>query len=117
MEAMKGVIRGALGRNDMIFKRDVGLIVNLCFHMKRPLHHFTGEERSMANLRVPSETPHLYAPDLDNMQKFILDTLEGIAYPNDKAIVEVHAAKCYDCVGNCTGRTTVEITPLVIDLT
>ena len=50
------------------------------------------------------------------MQIFILDTLEGIAFPIDEAIVEVHAAKCYDSVGTCDGWTAVETTPLGIDL-
>ena len=34
-------------------------------------------------------------PDIDNLQKSLFDSLNGIAYPDDKAIVDVHAHKYY----------------------
>lgn len=34
-------------------------------------------------------------PDLDNVVKIIMDALNGIAYPDDKQVVEIHAVKRY----------------------
>jgi Holliday junction resolvase RusA-like endonuclease len=35
-------------------------------------------------------------PDTDNCIKSILDGLNGVAYSDDKQVVEIHAAKYYD---------------------
>lgn len=39
--------------------------------------------------------PCLSKPDLDNLEKVICDALNGIAYVDDKQIVEVHKCKAY----------------------
>lgn len=46
-------------------------------------------------------------PDTDNIAKIVLDALNGLAYPDDKQVVELHVIKVYDLVG-CV---TVELTP------
>lgn len=38
----------------------------------------------------------LKKPDVDNIAKIILDALNGIAYHDDKQVVEMHVAKFYN---------------------
>lgn len=50
-------------------------------------------------------------PDLDNVVKFVLDALEGLAYVNDKQISMLSAEKRYrTCPG--PGRTSMRIAPI-----
>lgn len=46
-------------------------------------------------------------PDTDNIAKIVLDALNGLAYPDDKQVVELHVIKVYDL----EGCVTVELTP------
>mgnify|MGYP001248527504 CR=1 FL=1 len=46
-------------------------------------------------------------PDTDNIAKIVLDALNGLAYPDDKQVVELHVIKEYD-LESCV---TVELTP------
>lgn len=46
-------------------------------------------------------------PDTDNIAKIVLDALNGLAYPDDKQVVELHVIKEYDL----EGCVTVELTP------
>ena len=38
-------------------------------------------------------------PDMDNLEKAVLDGLNGVAYADDSQVVEKHSAKCYDLKG------------------
>ena len=38
-------------------------------------------------------------PDMDNLEKAVLDGLNGVAYADDSQVVEKHSAKCYDLTG------------------
>lgn len=44
---------------------------------------------------IKTGTPHCIKPDIDNLIKFILDCLTGIAYDDDAAIAALFAAKAY----------------------
>lgn len=46
-------------------------------------------------------------PDTDNIAKIVLDALNGLAYPDDKQVVELQVIKEYD-LESCV---TVELTP------
>ena len=67
---------------------------NMTFYITRPKSHFgTGKNRQTLKASAP-----LYIttkPDLDNLIKFYLDVLNGLAYQDDKQIVEIHAKKLY----------------------
>jgi Holliday junction resolvase RusA-like endonuclease len=56
-------------------------------------------------------------PDVDNCVKFIMDhPLEGLVYENDSAITSILAEKSWDDVGECLGRTVIEIVPSCIEI-
>lgn len=38
-------------------------------------------------------------PDTDNIAKIVLDALNGLAYPDDKQVVELQVLKTYDLEG------------------
>lgn len=38
-------------------------------------------------------------PDTDNIAKIVLDALNGLAYPDDKQVVELQVLKTYDLDG------------------
>lgn len=71
--------------------------INLIFFM--PFHNETFPW-------MPS--PHICKPDLDNLEKFILDCCSGILYRDDKQIVEISSKKLY----SDQPRTEIEIMPL-----
>jgi Holliday junction resolvase RusA-like endonuclease len=47
-------------------------------------------------------------PDCDNIVKIILDALNGVAYTDDKQVVDVRCRKCYAKPGE-PGRVVVTI--------
>jgi Holliday junction resolvase RusA-like endonuclease len=46
-------------------------------------------------LALNGEVKPSVKPDLDNLCKAVLDALNGIAYHDDKQIVELHLSKAY----------------------
>ena len=52
---------------------------------------------------------YLNSPDIDNLAKFVLDSLNGIAYKDDCQVVKLVVYKLMDNAGPCTGRTIVEV--------
>ena len=48
-------------------------------------------------------------PDIDNLAKFVLDGLNGVAYADDRQVVKLVVYKLLDSQGNCDGRTEVEV--------
>ena len=60
---------------------------------------------------------HLIKPDIDNLAKFVLDLpLTGTIFTDDKAVTNLRVKKMYDDVGECRGRTAIEVLPNIIDL-
>ena len=60
---------------------------------------------------------HVGKPDIDNLVKFVLDhPLSGTIFSDDKIVTKLNVTKKYDSVGDCRGRTAIEVLPNVIDL-
>jgi Holliday junction resolvase RusA-like endonuclease len=69
--------------------------VSCRFYFPRPQSHFSLNTR---NQQVPLATAPKFmpfAPDVDNMIKFVLDALNGFVYLDDKQVVDVRAVKLY----------------------
>ena len=58
---------------------------------------------------VASDRRMCFRTDVDNLAKFILDSLNGMVYADDKQVASIHATKYYDNEGLCLGSTLVFI--------
>jgi Endodeoxyribonuclease RusA len=107
-----------------IFLPNQQLAMTIVFNMKRPQNHFVSSKRGPGRLRKQYNTTHLLrdddrmdmypttSSDVDNLAKFVLDSMNDILYADDRQIVSLHAIKVYDsfCVDNdscCLGSTNV----------
>ena len=52
---------------------------------------------------------HIVKPDVDNLQKFILDCMTGIIYKDDAQIIKITATKVY----SATTRTAICVRPVL----
>lgn len=104
-----------------IFQNQV-ISVQIISRMKRPKRHFVAnkpgpgrlrEERSRIddNGAVQNLASHLEVtrPDVDNLAKFVLDSLNGILYNDDRQVVSLHVMKMYDHEEPYSGATDVII--------
>ena len=112
-DALETTTNGTAGEDSgFFFEEGTALHVNLIFHMHRPASHFhigrgRGLESFKENFRY---CQHIRTPDVDNMVKFVLDKpLDGVIYKNDSHVTSIRARKCYDNVGECLGRTSIEV--------
>ena len=93
-----------------IFKEDEYLAVTLLFRLKRPKSHFIGSKPGPGRLRPTSPGKlHTTRTDVDNLAKFVLDSLNDLVYVDDRQIISLHAAKVLDSEGHCEGATEVII--------
>ena len=76
--------------------------VDLTFHMRISK---TLEKKYGPSLEGAS---HFFAPDNDNLQKFLLDALKGLAWKDDSIIAEIHSQKLW----SYDPRTVIVITPM-----
>ena len=76
------------------FKEDpweMPIALDLIFFMPIPKSASALKKRQMANGLIG----HIKKPDLDNLQKYILDCLNGLAFKDDSQICEIRAKKRY----------------------
>ena len=95
------------------FSENEFLEVSILFRFKRPKSHFVnnkaGEGRIKAN--APGRF-HATRTDIDNLAKFVLDSLNGVLFADDRQVVSLKAMKILDSEGMCEGATDVSITVL-----
>lgn len=74
---------------------DGALRMQIVFYLPRPKNHYrTGKYSGKLKNNAPYW--HTYTPDLDNMEKFVADTLEMAGfYKNDSCIVQKQGEKIY----------------------
>ncbi len=78
--------------------------INCFFYMPRPKNHYgTGKKNEI--LKETAPIYHTKKPDLDNLVKFVLDCLNGLAWYDDSQIITLIAHKVYSNVP----RTCIEI--------
>lgn len=65
--------------------------------------------------RIKDKAPgkfHTSRSDIDNLAKFVLDSLNGLLYADDRQVVSLKAMKMLDSEGLCDGATEVSISVL-----
>lgn len=78
--------------------RDAGLVavkdaivLELAFYMPRPKgHYFTGKRAGIVRPDAPSVPTG--KPDIDKLERAVLDALTGVAYVDDSQVVEIRRA-------------------------
>ncbi|KAL3758446.1 hypothetical protein ACHAWU_003615 [Discostella pseudostelligera] len=95
-----------------LFTQDECLQLSITFRMKRPKSHFISNEPGHGRLK-PSAPSSIsirnLRSDIDNMAKFVMDSLNGLVYVDDRQVVVLNVRKMLDSEGLCLGATDVEI--------
>ena len=76
--------------------------------MRRPNSDFKKSNRAIGNLKSGLPTFRPCKSDIDNLSKFVMDSLCGIAYMDDRQVTKLIATKEMDNQGLCEGRTYIE---------
>ena len=71
-------------------KIDGPIEMSLTFYMPIPA---SASKKKQAALLV---SPHVNKPDIDNLQKMVLDCLNGVLFNDDRQIYKILAVKLYD---------------------
>jgi hypothetical protein len=87
------------------------LMVHILFYMKRPKTHFVGSNPQRGRIRKDFQgmLPHRSKVDVDNLAKFVLDSLNGLLYVDDRQVTSLHVAKLLHSDGDYQGLTKVWI--------
>jgi Holliday junction resolvase RusA-like endonuclease len=96
-------------RDGIIFERNQPISVDIIFYMRRPNQDFRGRIRGNGRLRTAASIVSPSKPDIDNLAKFVLDSLKGVAYADDSQVVKLVLYKIMDSEGECNGATKVQI--------
>lgn len=68
--------------------------IEMVFYMPRPKNHYgTGRKASLLKDTAPEY--HTGTPDIDNLQKFVLDSLNKIFFRDDSLVCRISACKQY----------------------
>lgn len=81
--------------------------VNCSFFFQRPKSHYKSNDRSRG-LKATAPTFHVTKPDRDNLDKFVLDSLSGIYWVDDKQVCDGVIRKRY----SDQPRTVIEVIEL-----
>lgn len=87
---------------------DVPVVLEVWFCLRLPNSAFVNGDRFRlkAEFRDPGVSHYRqYKPDADNLVKFVMDGLKGVAYPDDKCVVGLTCYKCMDTTPPYNGKT------------
>ena len=86
---------------------------HIIFRMARPRNHFvSGKSKASGTDRLKETSPkllHSGKTDIDNLIKFVLDSLNGIAFVDDKQVISLSSAMMYDNSVDCLGKIEVAL--------
>jgi len=88
-----------------VFKKGVPVHLECFFYFARPASHFgTGKNADMLKPSAPKY--HTVKPDKDNLEKFVKDCMNGIAWHDDSQVVMGYQAKFWS---KSTNQTVITI--------
>ena len=98
----------------VMFPENEFLKMSMTFRMKRPNNHFVGSKPGPGRLKpnAPQKYFSNRSGDVDNLCKFVMDSLNQVLYADDRQVVCLNAMKVLDSDGDCKGSTDVEISVL-----
>lgn len=93
-----------------LFDSDETLVMTIIFRLKRPNKDFVGGKPGLDRMRpnAPSQMAQTRT-DVDNLVKFVFDSMNTILYEDDRQIMSVHVIKVLDNEGMCKGSTEVQL--------
>ena len=68
--------------------------MELIFCYKRPRSHYTSKNKIL-KLKPDAPVYRASTPDLDNLEKFVLDAYQGKFFKNDSQVVKLSSEKVY----------------------
>lgn len=87
------------------FEENESISMNIVFRLKRPMNHFIGNKPGPGRIRpihLKDDGSHtirtLYPSrtDIDNLIKFVLDSMNGVLYVDDRQIVSLSSLRILD---------------------
>jgi Holliday junction resolvase RusA-like endonuclease len=93
-----------------VFSAEENLVMTIIFRMKRPKSHFVNNRPGADRLKktAPSHTSAIRT-DVDNLTKFVLDSMNHVLYEDDRQVMSIHVTKLLDNDGMCEGSTEVYV--------
>ena len=85
------------------------LAVSCRFFMPRPKSHY-GTGRNAGKLKASAPDHHIIKPDIDNLKKFVLDCLNGVAWKDDCQVIKASLMKGF----SENPRTEIEISRIEV---
>lgn len=83
--------------------------LDLTFIMKRPKGHY-GTGRNSGKLKPSAPKYHIIKPDRDNLDKFVMDSLNGYLWHDDCQVVQGSIVKAYHSPTDELGpRTLIKV--------
>ena len=80
-----------------LFSSDCLLHLQIVFRMKRPNSHYVANKPGAGRLKASFQNePHKSKVDIDNLLKFVMDSLNGLAWTDDSQVSACSALKIYD---------------------
>jgi Holliday junction resolvase RusA-like endonuclease len=72
--------------------KNIEMYLTFCY--KRPRNHYTSKNKVL-KLKPDAPQHRSSTPDLDNLEKFVLDCYEGTFYKNDSQVVRLTSEKVF----------------------
>ena len=96
-----------------VFHRHVPIQIKVVFKTRPPNCHFVNNRREQKRLRKCSSNKWSAVKDLDNLDKFLLDCMQGVIMENDVQVVSQEMSKQLHHEGDFEGETVVNVKPFL----
>ena len=97
------------------FQEDDQLSMKVIFRMKRAKGHFLRGIPGPGRLKEDAPKATTIRNDIDNLAKFVLDSMNKILYPDDRQITSIQLVKMYDTEDPYSGSTEVYVGVIMHD--